>query len=377
MNCVIFMQSIQNKPDLRTYTSLLFFLIFLFAFKAKGQYILHESASEIIHYEIENDTIIFIIEDLTDFSLDTAYTNDSTVIDFIQVMIDDNQSGSIDAPTVVDKYYGYTPSGSYLCAGNLYSTSLADACGSLATAGTASASLGVSVTSNTPHLIYRLSLPKAELFNGSHICSRVSVKIHSAGNPTTTVVGIPSTGATPYYVDPYAPLMLFEDLDLGHDRMMCSGDTLFPNESYPYYLWSNNISDSFLIPVDSGTYHLTIKDNTCSLSDTVVLNVKAKEFCEGSKLSFPNVVTPNDDGINDFFEPIPSLYQATLDYSNATLSIYNRWGLQVSGRKQLPPFWDGYLEWGQKAPSGTYFYTYDDGLGNVVNGFFTLVYTER
>ena len=338
---------------------------------------MHESANEIVHYEFVNDSIILTIEDLTDFSLDTAYTNDSTVIDYIQVMVDDNQSGVIDGPTVVDKFYGYTPSGTFLCAGNLYSTSNADPCGALSTQGSASAQLGVSVTSNTPHLIYRLSIPQSELFNGSHVCSRISIKMHSAGNPLTTVVSIPSAGTTKYFVDPYLPIMLFEEVNLGQDRMICAGDTLFSNESYPYYLWNDNTSNNFLIPTDSGSFHLTIKDNTCSLSDTVVLSVKSKEFCEGIKLSFPNVITPNDDGINDFFEPIPNLYQTTLDYSNASLSIYNRWGLQIAGREKLPPFWDGYLDWGQKAPSGTYFYTYDDGLGNVVNGFFTLIYTER
>lgn len=344
----------------------------------QAQHILFESSSEIAYYEIIGDTVKITIEDLVDFSLDTTYTGDSSLIDFVQVMVDHNQSGTIDIASYVDKYYGYSPQANqFLCAGNLINTSSIDACGSLSTNGTASATIGVSVTSNTPHLIYTLSIPRSELFNGSHVCSRVSIKMHQAGDAVTTITFMPSAGSTNYFVDPYMPLLLFDDVNLGHDKTICEGDTLFSNESYPYYLWGDNSDKNYIIPTDSGVFHLTIKDNTCSLSDTIIIDIDSQEFCESKVLKFPNVMTPNDDGMNDFFEPIPNYYQSTLDYSSAELSIYNRWGMRVGGRKNLPPFWDGYLEWGQKAPSGTYFYVYDDGQGNIVNGFFTLIYTER
>ncbi|MCS7035722.1 MAG: HYR domain-containing protein, partial [Saprospiraceae bacterium] len=90
-------------------------------------------------------------------------------------------------------------------------------------------------------------------------------------------------------------------------------------------------------------------------SDAVVTITVRESFCT----YIPNVITPNDDGINDYLE-IPCLN--TDLYPNNRLIIYNQWGDKVY---EAAPYdnnpvkaWRGTLHGrqGQNLPDGTYFY---------------------
>ncbi len=90
-------------------------------------------------------------------------------------------------------------------------------------------------------------------------------------------------------------------------------------------------------------------------SDAVVTITVRESFCT----YIPNVITPNDDGINDYLE-IPCLN--TDLYPNNRLIIYNQWGDKVY---EASPYdndpakaWRGTLNGrqGQNLPDGTYFY---------------------
>lgn len=65
---------------------------------------------------------------------------------------------------------------------------------------------------------------------------------------------------------------------------------------------------------------------------------------------FPNVFTPNEDGINDVF-----------DFSNFTgcnefqFEIFDRWGLSMMKTEKVT-FWDGHTTSGIAVPDGVYFY---------------------
>ncbi|MBR1774195.1 MAG: gliding motility-associated C-terminal domain-containing protein [Bacteroidales bacterium] len=74
------------------------------------------------------------------------------------------------------------------------------------------------------------------------------------------------------------------------------------------------------------------------------------------KLKFPNVVTPNGDGINDVFE-IYGLLEQTM-FEETQLYIYNRYGKQVfskSNIKSKDEYWDPAAT---NTPTGTYFYRF-------------------
>jgi len=70
---------------------------------------------------------------------------------------------------------------------------------------------------------------------------------------------------------------------------------------------------------------------------------------EESQTSFPNVFTPNGDGINDVFHPIENI-----EYISE-LVILNRWGNEVNSFKH-PFFWDGKTKNGDDVPEGVYYY---------------------
>ncbi|NRA10650.1 MAG: gliding motility-associated C-terminal domain-containing protein [Crocinitomicaceae bacterium] len=66
----------------------------------------------------------------------------------------------------------------------------------------------------------------------------------------------------------------------------------------------------------------------------------------------PNVITPNEDQVNDVY---------SLEVTNASdvhLVILNRWGNVVFEQNGLNPAWDGTSPNGKKVQEGTYFYKY-------------------
>jgi gliding motility-associated-like protein len=71
---------------------------------------------------------------------------------------------------------------------------------------------------------------------------------------------------------------------------------------------------------------------------------------EDVAVNFPNVFTPNGDGINDYFQPIDS----NCSYLEE-ITILNRWGNNVSTLK-FPYLWDGNDEQGNRVTQGVYYY---------------------
>ncbi|MCX7728188.1 MAG: gliding motility-associated C-terminal domain-containing protein [Bacteroidia bacterium] len=95
-------------------------------------------------------------------------------------------------------------------------------------------------------------------------------------------------------------------------------------------------------------------------------------------ISIPNIFTPNNDNVNDFFSIQIS------GYSSIEYFIYNRWGqLLHSGKKDLNPLtlsneilWNGQLK-NENAPTGTYYYLIKAYTQNqeptIKKGFFQLL----
>ncbi len=346
-----------------------------FSFQAIGQEVLFESSDQIVYYSINGNKVDITVEDSKDLTLNSGVNADSSLIDFIVLQFDQDQDGIITNGT--DIYYTHnsgTTNGA--CSGDITSTSSIGSCTNT-TAASASVILDKSIQSNFNHVIYNFSIPQSELFDGTNVCSRLSIKLHRAGDTKTSFINIPSSPSTVYFVTPYLTLPLFEKPNFGKDYNACTGDTLSTTTLYPNYSWTDNGATSYQLISDSGEYHLTVKDATCSLSDTVIINTMSTSFCSSLDLTFPTVVTPNNDGTNDYFEPLPGLLHNTIDFSEAELSIYNRWGMQVGGKKGAAPFWDCHLDFGQKVQAGTYFYSYRPTAGKtgIINGYFTVLYS--
>ncbi len=140
---------------------------------------------------------------------------------------------------------------------------------------------------------------------------------------------------------------------LGEDGEICLGETitLTPGPGFDSYLWHNGSTKETFTATQGGSYYVTIKLRTCYNHDTIHL------FDCPPLITFPNVITPNQDGYNDHFYPI---HQNIINYK---LIIYSRWGNVVFSTDDVYARWDGTCN-GQPCSDGTYFFTIDyEGFG--------------
>lgn len=96
-------------------------------------------------------------------------------------------------------------------------------------------------------------------------------------------------------------------------------------------------------------------------------------------IAFPNVFTPNGDGINDNFRPFSINDIETIDFQ-----VFNRWGVLVFESKDVEKFttigWDGRdMNTGQLCSDGVYFYlcrftplNFRESMVEEINGFIHL-----
>ncbi|MBX7183210.1 MAG: gliding motility-associated C-terminal domain-containing protein [Bacteroidia bacterium] len=96
---------------------------------------------------------------------------------------------------------------------------------------------------------------------------------------------------------------------------------------------------------DTGTYSVWLVAYNDSCRDTTWHTLEVK----GEYLEVTNAFSPNDDGVNDFWE---LKNRGIVSFS---VSILNRWGSLVFESNDVSKSWDGKLK-GQNVVSGTYFY---------------------
>jgi gliding motility-associated-like protein len=137
---------------------------------------------------------------------------------------------------------------------------------------------------------------------------------------------------------------------LGDEYAICDYDhelvKLDAGEGFQNYRWTpTGDTSQWIIVGDLGQYYVVVKDyRGCKGEDGSVV----KRKCPVS-LYFPNVFTPNDDGLNDVFQPRGS------DVISFSMSIYNRWGQLVYECKDLTQPWDG-TSGSVATPSDVYVY---------------------
>jgi gliding motility-associated-like protein len=113
--------------------------------------------------------------------------------------------------------------------------------------------------------------------------------------------------------------------------------------------------------------------NILGCSSIVTLNLTICN-CDTS-LIIPNILTPNQDGLNDFFMPFVGA-----NIISITTTIYNRWGALLFESNQINHGWNGMNTSGTEVPDGTYFYVIEledkkDGNSNnkIYKGALTLI----
>jgi gliding motility-associated-like protein len=148
-------------------------------------------------------------------------------------------------------------------------------------------------------------------------------------------------------------------LNLGNDTTLCSGDSLALDAFNigATYLWNTGATTQMLNVTTSGTYDVRVTIGGCTYYDTVIVNfincdtmIDTTRTCK-TMVSFPNVFSPNNDGINDLFKPI------TYDcISNSELRIYNRWGNELYVTREVIDGWNGKSR-DKDCVDGAYFWT--------------------
>lgn len=371
-------------------TALLFLSLFTFTAFSQDRIIIDSDDDHKITYKVLGDSIKIYIEVLNDVTINLD--SDGTLgddDDFVYLMIDYNSNNFIDfGANQIDLFYTYdSTQTNSLCNGHVTSPNNITPC-EANSGGFAKLELKSSTYQATKHVYYTFVIPKQELGNNQTLCSRLSVKIHTAGTSIANSKTFPTQGASDdYFVSPYNSILLYPQVDLGEDFSACVADTLYANAEYPKYFWNTLSQEAYTVVVNYMEEYIFLitdgADASCKITDTVKVNVLDPESCTGT-FRFPNIVTPNSDGINDSFKPILAnslLNQSSSDnpfWLNSELKIYNRWGVFVGRTKNAFPEWDVRKKTGDYFPSGTYYYTFLTPSDNKlrVNGFFTVVHSE-
>lgn len=130
------------------------------------------------------------------------------------------------------------------------------------------------------------------------------------------------------------------EFDLGDDVVVCD-DVDFglsvPELEQNEYLWSTGDNTPDISITTSGLYHLAV-ENLCGLvEDSVYVTVQE---CTSS-VYVPNSFTPNEDGVNDVWQP--SVYN-TLSYE---VFVFDRWGNELFYSNEPSAVWIGNVDSGR------------------------------
>ncbi len=127
------------------------------------------------------------------------------------------------------------------------------------------------------------------------------------------------------------------------------------------YSWSLSNGSTATATVPSfvvntpGTYTLTLVAYNgigCNDTTTSIIVVNDINVVLPPSVIMPNVFTPNNDGVNDFFFPVMT------SFKEMNCSVYDRWGVLVYEFKDLNDKWSGENMNGKDVSAGTYFYIF-------------------
>lgn len=163
----------------------------------------------------------------------------------------------------------------------------------------------------------------------------------------------------------YDTIFIFErflpDIDLGSDTLLCEGEILVLKPdclNCNTFLWNNDIESKSFEVYKKGQYFVKATNICGSVTDSISVNYK---YC--GEVSIPNIFTPNQDGINEFF------YIKGIDVGIWNLYIYNRWGNLIYYSDEYKNNWEG-----ENSPSGTYYYILENKENEILFSGFVYIY---
>lgn len=152
----------------------------------------------------------------------------------------------------------------------------------------------------------------------------------------------------------------YPTVTLGSDTSIClDGEavelTNTSAEAGVAFHWNTGATSASILARHHGIFYCTATSAAgCSTTDTVMVY-------KSCYIDVPNVFTPNNDGLNDYFFPRQLLSRAVTSFE---MQVFNRWGqLIFETRRADGRGWDGKLN-GADQPSGVYVYLIKVGFVN-------------
>ncbi len=148
----------------------------------------------------------------------------------------------------------------------------------------------------------------------------------------------------------YYPVL---ELDLGADTSYCSEDQKsvilsVRDDAFVEYNWNTGQLVSNIEVNETSHLILNASDGHCWASDSILIEF---ERCSPCHFYIPNIFTPNNDGINDYFQTFPAC-----DIIEYHLRIFNRLGGLIYESHDPLSLWDGNFA-DKLASEGVYVYT--------------------
>ena len=141
---------------------------------------------------------------------------------------------------------------------------------------------------------------------------------------------------------------------LGNDTTLCSALPFTIKSTHPNTQWLGYPPSQNLTISQSGLYIATYEDDKgCTIRDSVSV-----EYLDSIQAFIPSAFSPNDDGINDIFEPF---FNNPTEYE---LQVFDRWGNQLFNKNEG---WDGRFD-GKKMNTGVYLWVLEitrDACGTI------------
>jgi gliding motility-associated-like protein len=134
-------------------------------------------------------------------------------------------------------------------------------------------------------------------------------------------------------------------VSLGADTSICKYKPVIlktVSSNFDSYLWNNGAKTSSIQVNQTGTYYVTVSQNSCIASDTI------RVLPGDCDIYLPSAFTPNKDNLNETFGVVDNAF---VQYFS--MQVYSKWGQLIFSSNDINQKWDGTFK-GRNMPNGAY-----------------------